>query len=95
MVLVHLKQLVEFLLWHNKISTVSAAPGHRFDPQSVQLSGLKDPVFSLDLILGLGTSMCHGAPKNEKMKKFVETCIAKYTLLLVPIPKITSATSLL
>ena len=24
---------VEFLLWHNGIGGISAAPGHRFDPQ--------------------------------------------------------------
>ena len=64
--------LLEFLHWHNRISSISGALGYRFDPQPV--TWFKDPELpqlqcGSQLHLGSdpwpGNSICCGAAKNK------------------------------
>ena len=67
------KDIREFLLWHNRISSISAAPGYRFDP-SAWHSGVKDQALpQLQLGSDSGPGNFHmqwgGQKKKEKKKK--------------------------
>lgn len=69
---IHRKQLREFPLWHKGISSVSAAPGHRFNPLH---SGLKDQhhcsmaqVTAVAWIPGRGTPFTAGQPRKKRKK---------------------------
>ena len=63
----------EFLLWHKGISSVSAAPGYRFDPRPAQWvkgSGIGVGCScGSDLTPGLGNSLCFRTAKTGGKKK--------------------------
>ena len=66
------KDIREFLLWHNRISSISAAPGYGFDP-SAWHSGVKDqalPQLQLGSDSGPGNfHMQWGGQKKKEKKK--------------------------
>ena len=72
-------EVMEFLLWHSGIGSVSAALGCRFDPGLAHW--VNDPGLLLLLLLQLrsdlwpGNSMCHGEAKKEKKLMVLATLL--------------------